>query len=167
MTLVIPRKPFDVQPPLIGSAVGGRGDGDRVLYEPITEPGHVFSRQAVVGIDRHAQQPTRRDFRRLSVFGLLDGERRGAKYELSPFLFSECHRFQIVNRFWGKPLELASDQWSFLPTVFREIEFEERVADVIVTKEEPGVGERNHSRSVVYAFAVHLFKGDGRDCSAV
>src|SRR6266536_2451138 len=48
--------------------------------------------------------------------------------------------------------------------ILREVEFKERVAAVIVTKEKPGVGERNHSRGVVCAFAVHLFKGNGRDC---
>src|SRR5574341_297516 len=79
-------------------------------------------------------------------------------------IFSDCHSFHIVNGIGGKPLEWTLDQRAFLLSIRREVKFKERVIAVIVAEEEPGVGERNHSRGVINTIAIHFSKEDGRNC---
>jgi len=85
MTLVIPRETFNIQPALVGMRLADAATMGACFYEPIAETRHVFSRQSVVGIDQSRGAARSADPQRLSIFSLLDAERRRDKDEPAPF----------------------------------------------------------------------------------
>src|SRR5262245_42719256 len=63
----------------------------------------------------------------------------------------------------GESSQRTPDQRPFLSPVGGQIEFKKGVIRIVIAKEEPGVGERNDVRSVIFFSPIHLSKRYGSD----
>src|SRR5262245_63081666 len=63
----------------------------------------------------------------------------------------------------GESSQRTPDQLPFLSPVGGQIEFKKGVIRIVIAKEEPGVGERDNVRSVIFFSPVHLSERDGSD----